>query len=140
VGYNPKVLTDQVALRKLHLELKDVTEKVDGKDVVKKVPHVRPAADDKAVSSRSPRTPSASSRTICRSSGAAVDESTNGRAPHQSTGPAYPEQRGGGAQHRRASIPTRRSKRCYEAIYRFSHSLGDTSMRRFFDLSLVAGD
>lgn len=49
-GFKPSVLTD-IANRagaELHIELRDVTEKVDGKDVQKKVPHVRKRADDKA--------------------------------------------------------------------------------------------
>jgi hypothetical protein len=47
-GYNPLVLRDQLTLKKLHLEIKDVNTQVDGKTQVAKVPHVRPLADANA--------------------------------------------------------------------------------------------
>lgn len=101
VGYNTKVLTDQVSLRKLHLELKDVTEKVDGKDVVTKVPHVRPAGDDKAA--LEPLTTYAEReladylpllRTQPTNSTGSQEQSGNTRSH---VGPVYPEQRSRGS-------------------------------------------
>lgn len=48
-GLNETVLADQVRLRNLHVEMKEVTvTDKDGKTETRKVPHVRPAADDKA--------------------------------------------------------------------------------------------
>lgn len=98
VGYNPKVLADQVALRKLHVEMRDVTEKVDGKDVVTKVPHVRPANDDKAT--LEPLTAYAERELAEYMPLLKAQPGTNGTgAGQQPTGPAYPEQRGtGGGQ------------------------------------------
>jgi hypothetical protein len=95
VGYNAKVLTDQVALRKLHLELKDVTEKIDGKDVVKKVPHVRPQADEKAA--LEPLTTYAE-RELAEYLPLLTAHASgkSGTSSSQPTGPAYPEQRAGG--------------------------------------------
>lgn len=48
LGYKPTVLADLITTKGLHVEMKDVTEKQDGKSVTTKVPHVRPAADEKA--------------------------------------------------------------------------------------------
>lgn len=48
VGFNPKVLADQVRLRELHLEMREVEREQDGEKKKVKVPHVRPAKDDKA--------------------------------------------------------------------------------------------
>lgn len=45
---NPEVLLEVVRGRRLVVEVKKVKEKVDGKDVEKNVPHVRPAGDEKA--------------------------------------------------------------------------------------------
>lgn len=47
-GLDPDAFADHAKTKKLHVELRDATVKENGKDVTKKLPHVRPAADDKA--------------------------------------------------------------------------------------------
>lgn len=47
-GLDPDAFAAHAQTQGLHIELKDVTVVEKGKSVVKKVPHVRPAADDKA--------------------------------------------------------------------------------------------
>jgi hypothetical protein len=48
LGFKPSVLVKVAKAEGLHIEFKDVTEKVDGKNVVTRVAHVRPAKDEKA--------------------------------------------------------------------------------------------
>lgn len=48
VQYNKDVLGEEIRRRDLHLEMREVTETVNGQTVKKKVPHVRPAKDEKA--------------------------------------------------------------------------------------------
>jgi hypothetical protein len=48
LGFKPSVLVKVAAAEGLHIEFKDVTEKVDGKNVVTRVAHVRKAKDEKA--------------------------------------------------------------------------------------------
>ena len=47
-GLDPDAFADHAKTKKLHVELKPVTVVENGKSVTKEVPHVRPAADDKA--------------------------------------------------------------------------------------------
>lgn len=47
-GFDPDALVDLARTKGLHIEIRDGTVKENGKDVAKKIPHVRPAADEKA--------------------------------------------------------------------------------------------
>lgn len=48
VGYKPSVLSDLAESKQLHVEMRDVSVEENGQTVTRKVPHVRPRAEEKA--------------------------------------------------------------------------------------------
>lgn len=106
-GFVPDVLADQVKIRGLALEFRDVTEKGDDeKDIRVSRPHVRPATDEKApwepLTAYAERELKAYLPALRKAEGEGEATSEASRTPARSPAVTYPAQRREGAPARTA--------------------------------------